>query len=94
METGAARVPAGADGPGGPDALAMSDDQLQVVVARELASRYHFYTDGRDPRRPVRYVAIARSLDIRPYAVVTADLAELHMTVAASRPKQAGRVTT
>jgi hypothetical protein len=55
----------------GPDAL----------CAGKLAGRYRVFYDDRDPRRPVRYVAIARSLAIRPYAVVTADLDELRRVV-------------
>jgi hypothetical protein len=61
------------------------DDLLQAVVASELASRYFLYTDGRDPRRPVRYVAVARNLDVRPYAVVTPDLRELRAAMADGR---------
>jgi hypothetical protein len=46
-------------------------------LARDLADRYHVHLDGLDSRRPPRYVAIARTLDVRPYAVVTSDPQEL-----------------
>lgn len=46
-------------------------------LARDLADRYHVHLDGLDARRRPRYVAIARNLDVRPYAVVTSDPQEL-----------------
>ena len=50
-----------------------------VELSRDLADRYHVHFDGRYPRRQVRYVAVARSLDVRPYAIVTADPDELRL---------------
>jgi hypothetical protein len=38
---------------------------------------YYIRVDGRDASRPLRYVATARCLGTRPYAVITDDLAEL-----------------
>jgi hypothetical protein len=83
METGVARTPSPFAGWG--EGPAVGDDQLQAVVASELASRYFLYTDSRDPRRPVRYVAVARNLDVRPYALVTPDLRELRAAMADGR---------
>ena len=42
-------------------------------LAHDLADRYHVHLDGLDARRGLRYVAVARNLDIRPYAVVSSD---------------------
>jgi hypothetical protein len=53
------------------------DARPDAFLGSQLAGRYRVFCDGRDPRRPVRYVAMAQSLAIRPYAVVTSDLGEL-----------------
>jgi hypothetical protein len=52
-------------------------------LARELTT-YHVRLDGRDPNRGLRYVATARRLDVRPYAVVTDDADELRALLQAS----------
>jgi hypothetical protein len=46
-------------------------------LAEDLGDRYHVRVDGSDPSRAVRYVATARRLETHPYAVITADPAEL-----------------
>jgi len=46
---------------------------LWAELAHDLADRYHVHVDGLDARRGLRYVAVARNLDIRPYAVVSSD---------------------
>jgi hypothetical protein len=46
-------------------------------LARDLADRYYMHLDGLDAQKGLRYVAVARSLDVRPYAVITSDLREL-----------------
>jgi hypothetical protein len=46
-------------------------------LACELADDYYVHLDGLDGRRALRYVAIARSLAVRPYAVITSDAQEL-----------------
>jgi hypothetical protein len=43
----------------------------------QIAGRYRLCVDAGDPRGKPRYIAVARSLDVRPYAVVTSDPAEL-----------------
>jgi hypothetical protein len=54
-------------------------------LAGALADRYRVFADGRNPHRGVRFVAIARTLAIRPYAIVTADLDELRRTAEAGQ---------
>ncbi len=54
-------------------------------LGRDLCDSYYIRVDGRDPRRQPRYIAIARSLEIRPYAVVTADPAELYLALLGRR---------
>jgi hypothetical protein len=46
-------------------------------LARDLGDRYYVHLDRLDGRRGLRYVAIARSLAVRPYAVITSDPQEL-----------------
>jgi hypothetical protein len=53
-----------------------ADDQVKGLE-RAAGDRYRVYLDGTDRRRRLRYVAIARTLNFRPYAVVTSDPAEL-----------------
>jgi hypothetical protein len=65
-----------------PDVGGASDHGPDAFLGDELAGHYRLFADGRDPRRPIRYVAMARSLEIRPYAVVTDDLDELRRVVA------------
>jgi hypothetical protein len=50
-------------------------------LGRDLCDSYYIQVDGRDPSRRPRYIAIARSLEIRPYAVVTADPVELYLAL-------------
>jgi hypothetical protein len=88
METGVARTPSWVVARCGEESD-VGDDHLQAVVASELADSYYLYTDGRDPCRPVRYVAVARNLDIRPYAVITPDLRELRAAMAVGRMRRA-----
>jgi hypothetical protein len=54
------------------------------ALARDLAPAYDVSIDWRD-RRHARYVATARRLGTRPWAVIAADPAELRSAVAASR---------
>jgi hypothetical protein len=58
------------------------------LLAQAVADRYRIHLDGADPRRKIRYIAVARSLDVRPYAVVTSDPAEL-LTALGSDPRLA-----
>jgi len=37
--------------------------------------------ERRDPQSDLRYVAVALSLDVRPYAIVTSDLEELRQAL-------------
>jgi hypothetical protein len=60
---------------------AETDTDSWAELSRDLAERYYVQLDGRDPRRHVRYTAVARSLDIRPYAVVTGDADELRQAL-------------
>jgi hypothetical protein len=60
-------------GPARPDVLA--------ALVEDLGDRYSFGLDGRDPHRALRYIAVARSLDVRPHAVVTSSLAELRVAL-------------
>jgi hypothetical protein len=53
-----------------------------ATLTRDLADRYHVHLDGLDPRRGLRFVAVARSLDVRPYAIVTSDPDELREALA------------
>jgi hypothetical protein len=52
-----------------------------ITLASDLADRYHVQLDGLDTGRGLRYVAIARSLAIRPYCIVTSDLGELRLAL-------------
>jgi hypothetical protein len=61
-----------------------------AFLAGEIGERYRVFADHRDPRRPLRYVAVARSLAIRPYAVVTSDPDELRR-IAAGNADTSGR---
>lgn len=47
------------------------------VLTGQVAACYRLRVDAADPRGKPRYIAVARSLAIRPYAVVTSDPAEL-----------------
>ncbi len=47
------------------------------AIAGQLADRYRVHVDGATRRGDPRYIAVARSLSVRPYAVVTGDPAEL-----------------
>jgi predicted transcriptional regulator len=47
------------------------------TIARQLADRYRVHVDSATRPGDPRYVAVARSLNVRPYAVVTTDPAEL-----------------
>jgi ABC-type oligopeptide transport system ATPase subunit len=40
--------------------------------------RYRFQLDHRDPGRPARFIAIARTLNVSPSLAITDDPAELH----------------
>ena len=60
-------------GPARPDVLA--------ALVEDLGGRYSFRLDGRDPHRAFRYIAVARSLDVRPHAVDTSSLAELRVAL-------------
>jgi hypothetical protein len=51
-------------------------------LAEDLGGTFDIRLDGAHPGRAVRYVAIARSLETRPYAVITADLSELRRALA------------
>ncbi len=53
-------------------------------LARDLADRYYVHLDGLGGRRALRYVAVARTLAVRPYAVITSDPQELRDTLAPS----------
>jgi hypothetical protein len=48
-----------------------------AVLSRALGDKYYVRVDGGNPHRPLRYIATARRLGTRPYAVITADPAEL-----------------
>jgi hypothetical protein len=47
------------------------------TLAAAASDRYRLRVESAGTRGAPRYVAIARTLDVRPYAVVTSDLAEL-----------------
>jgi transcriptional regulator with XRE-family HTH domain len=49
-------------------------------------SSYHIRVDRSHYRRRPRYIATARQIGTRPYAIVTADPAELHAELIAARP--------
>jgi hypothetical protein len=54
------------------------DARAAAGLLERLAGRcYRVFLDGTDQRPEPRYVAIARTLEVRPYAVVTSDPAEL-----------------
>jgi hypothetical protein len=55
-----------------------------IALASDLADRYHVQLDGLDTPRGLRYVAIARSLGIRPYCIVTTDPDELRLALCGS----------
>jgi hypothetical protein len=52
-----------------------------AALLREADERYCLLLERKDFHGEVRYVAIARSLDVRPYAVVTTDLDELREAI-------------
>jgi hypothetical protein len=47
------------------------------MLPGEVAGRYRIHVDAADVRGEPRYTAVARSLQVRPYAVVTRDPSEL-----------------
>jgi hypothetical protein len=47
------------------------------VLVGEIADRYRLHVESASRGGKPRYVAVARRLDVRPYAVVTSDPAEL-----------------
>lgn len=53
------------------------NDEAWTTLARDVEDRYHLHLERKDAESDLRYVAVARSLDVRPYAVVTTDLDEL-----------------
>lgn len=53
-----------------------------AALANDLADRYEIHLDRRDPNREVRFVAVARTLNVRPYAIITSDANELRQAVA------------
>jgi hypothetical protein len=71
---------------------AAADGQRSKLIATcagltdDFGDRYHVRADGSDPCRAVRYVATARRLETHPYAVITADPAELRRAL---RPGEA-----
>lgn len=71
------------------DGRSKFDDILWLAVAAEIAidlhESYYIRVDGRDASRALRYVATARCLGIRPYAVITDDLAELRLALTPAR---------
>lgn len=46
-------------------------------LAEDIADRYRVHVDRASPSGRLRYIAVARRLDTRPYAIVTSDRAEL-----------------
>ncbi len=60
------------------------------AIAGELADRYRLHVDGAGPPGKVRYTAVARSLDIRPYAIVTTDPAELRQALTRVKATSSG----
>jgi hypothetical protein len=60
-----------------PPGVPGADAESWAAVGSELAGRYYIHVDGSDPSRRVRYVAVARRIGVRPYAIVTPDLDEL-----------------
>ncbi len=69
-----------------PLGVPVADAESWAVLGSELAGRYYVQVDGRDPNRRVRYVAVARHIGVRPYAIVTPDLDELRRAVAPGTP--------
>lgn len=57
--------------------------QALAALTRDLSDRYDITVEGVDPNRKPRYVAIARSLEVHPYAVVTSDPAEMRVALRA-----------
>jgi hypothetical protein len=55
-----------------------------AALAFELADRYRVQLEGLGGRRGLRFIAVARNLDVRPYAVVTSDPRELRAAVSAA----------
>jgi hypothetical protein len=62
--------------------LRLANDAAQAdawaKLSRDLGGRYRLHLERKDAQGDLRYVAVARSLDVRPYAVVTADFDEFH----------------
>lgn len=52
-----------------------------AALACDLADRYRVQLEGLGARRGLRFIAVARNLDVRPYAVVTSDPHELRAAV-------------
>jgi hypothetical protein len=48
-----------------------------AALANDVDKRYRLQLERTDAESSLRYVAVARSLDVRPYAVVTTELDEL-----------------
>lgn len=64
----------------GPAALPATPEQQTTLdsLSAALGERFRFQLDNRDPSRPPRFVAIARTPDVRPSLVMTDEPAELH----------------
>jgi hypothetical protein len=69
--------PSAAAAQGSPDDYRWEWPSSLERLVRDLAGSYNFRVDSPYPGSALRYIAVARRLDISPYAVVTADPAEL-----------------
>jgi hypothetical protein len=68
-----------------PPSLPAAIDAQLSALSSDAHEHYVLRVDGSDPARPLRYIATARHLGIHPFAVITADLAELAFILSAAR---------
>lgn len=65
--------------------LPVPDDAMRAnlwaALVCDVGERYRLHLERKDVRNEPRYVAVARSLNVRPYAVVTTDLDELRQAL-------------
>jgi hypothetical protein len=73
----------------GPTALPATPEQQTTLdsLSAALGERFRFQLDHRDPSRPARFVAIARTSDIRPSLVMTDKPAELLAMLSGPGPR-------
>jgi hypothetical protein len=66
---------------------AEESDSLPALAAA-LAGRYELHLEPAEPWRAPRYIAVATSLDVHPYAIITPDLSDLYDLTGRAAPRE------